>query len=140
MRQAQISSIVGEESKAQEAFLIRFETSQTLPRLGGNSGPPFPTTPFLIGIVMSTEKFTARQIKNAIKENVPEKDRKNLPNIKTAMTAKDIKSTIGRVLSNPYVNGILTYLSLTGTAVKDGGKIKRKYAGKSLADIYNLEP
>ena len=80
---------------------------------------------------MSTEKFTARQIKNAIKENVPEKDRKNLPNITTAMTAKGIKSKIGGALSNPVLIGVFTYLGSVSTAVKDGGKIKRKYAGKS---------
>tara|TARA_R110002051_G_scaffold187845_1_gene257396 strand:+ start:601 stop:885 length:285 start_codon:yes stop_codon:yes gene_type:complete len=88
---------------------------------------------------MSTEKFTASDIGKAIKANVPEKDRKNLPTIKTAMTAKGIKSTIGGVLSNPYLNGVLTYLSLMGAAVKDGGKIKRKYAGKSkIAKVMKL--
>ena len=80
---------------------------------------------------MSTEKYTASQINKAIKANVSKKDRENIPPVKTAMTAKGIKSTIGGVLSNPYLNGVLTYLSLMGAAVKDGGKIKRKPARKS---------
>ena len=88
---------------------------------------------------MSTEKFTASDIGKAIKAKVPEKDRKNLPDIKTAMTAKGIKSTIGGLLGNPYLDTVITYLSLMGTAVKDGGKIKRKPAGKSkIAKVMKL--
>ena len=80
---------------------------------------------------MATEKFTASDIDKAIKANVSKKDRKNLPTIKTAMTAKGIKSTIGGLLGNPILDTVITYLSLMGTAVKDGGKIKRKPASKS---------
>jgi hypothetical protein len=55
------------------------------------------------------------------------------------MTAKGIKSTIGGLLGNPYLDTVITYLSLMGTAVKDGGKIKRKPAGKSkIAKVMKL--
>jgi hypothetical protein len=79
----------------------------------------------------ATKKYTASDIDKAIKANVPKKDRKKLPDIETAMTVGGIKRTIGGVLSNPVFNGVVTYLGLMSTAVKDGGKIKRKPASRS---------
>ena len=131
MRQAHISSIGGEESKAQEAFLIRFETSQTLPRLGAFPAP-LPHHPFS-GVVMSANReFSSTQIDKVV-STLPEATQKKILKVKKSKKydVASLWTMLNRTAGSKTALVIMDMLIGVAPALKDGGKIKRKPARKS---------
>ena len=76
----------------------------------------------------ATKKYTASDIKKAIRQaKLSPEEKKKIPTVETAMTLGEFLSPLNTKTSMV----ILDLLLGIGTALKDGGKIKRKPARKS---------